>query len=245
MTTPDQPDWTKSVAPVERTAAVQANHTTPSASTLGPFDVAQASALAVGLIANSALTGAQGLLDIVWSDAASTWQVEEVLTFHTVVSYSNGTSGLQLLLPVKGPRVSLQPVMSNGSSVVLSAASTTRGDQLALRRTSNDYPSGLLLDTGLVAIAAGGNGATWYLPPVARAVNIRVGASAASVPASLQVSGVGRSAGAFASVPLFNIAQTLPLTVQSLEVPLIGLELFVTNNDTSSRSLRVTAWDAS
>lgn len=245
MSTPDLPDWTTSVAGLETTTFLGASGGVASGSSLGPFDTSQLAAVSIGLSNANATIGGLAMLILHWTDQAGSWDLYETLTMHTMASYDIGVVGLRWLCPVRGPSLTLSPLTSPAFSTSLIVGGTTRGDPEALTFTTAGTPSRLLLDTGVAAVPAGAFGAVHYLPPVAGKVNIRAAATVATAPLGIVVNGVGVQAAALQSSRIASASGTGEANLLGLPVPRIGLELFVQNNDTVARNIRLTAWDAS
>ena len=244
MSTPGFPDFTRPVAQIESTAGLQPAHIIPSGGSVGPVDVSSRSSVAIGVVPVSGVAGVTGMLDLLWSDALGTWQLEETITLHTLSSYTGiGLTGLTLLRPVKGPTLTITASTSNGSGISVTIGATSRQDQPQIAYATNAFPARLLLDTGNVNVAAAGSSTPAPIPPVSKVLSVAYSGLVTST--QIRLDGVYVTpAGAMSTAVLARISPGVASGVLQLEMPDTATQLVFVNNSGGANTFQAQAWAA-
>lgn len=245
MSTPGFPDFTRPVGLIESTTGLQPAHTIPSGGSVGPLDTSSRSAVAIGVVPLAGLSGVTGVLDLLWSDALGTWQLEETVTFHSLSSYTGiGLTGFTLLRPVKGPTLTIQSLTSNNTGVSVTIGATTRPDAPQITYATNAFPARLLLDTGNTNVGAGASSSPFPIPPVTEVLSVAYSGLAAST--SIRLDGVYITpAGALSTATFARISPGTSSGVLQVQAPDTATQLVFVNNSGGANTFQAQAWAVS
>jgi hypothetical protein len=245
--TPDFPDFAQPIAQVETDTRILNGLLIASGGLTGQINTAGFNSIALAIENDGDVTGTpRAVAHIIWSiGTVATWQ--ETISFHIGAAYQNNLDTLYFQAPARGSSLNIQVFTDSGDGLKLTLYGSTR--QVADRRLSSFQldPSTLLLDTGTVSVPAGGLSAALFIPPVTKALSIRLGSTTVS-PCSVVLFGVRRDGAAVTTARFLELSSDGVNTVtdfSDIQAPLVGMEVQMSNKDTVARNLRVTVWDVS
>lgn len=243
MTTPDFPDWQDATATVEAVSAqLVAGSLLASNGASQTFDVSRYASVSVQFTSPGALTGARYCLVLSWVNAGNVVDYETV-TFHDYPAIPDHPGVQMVHLPVRASSLQLSVIGDTNNNCGINAWASTRVVDGERPRIARYNWGQQVLDSTLVNIAAAGSSATFYVPPVSRAILLEArGAFTGTIVAS----GVALANGGLVTAPLVTLTYTGATTdYPEIPVPATGLELVMNNTAGAIRTGRVVVWDCS
>lgn len=246
MTTPDYPDWTQQSADVERvglldTAGVVYN----SGFGGGPYDVSRWKSLDMFVVPALGVAGDRYTLTVGWAVGNQTIDTDS-FSFHSRASYDGPPYlGLALRMPMRAPSMAFTLNGPGGGSAAFTMIPSTRNvETVRVKSLSNANDGRHLVSAGTQAVAAGGSIGPFRIPPVARALDFRIGGAGAFFTYTLR--GVYYNGAAPATALLWDTGPTATnVAVNGLEVACVATELTITNNDAAIHNANLEVWDVS
>ena len=246
MTLPDFADWSQGVNVVERVSDDLLNPATITANGAPVLiDTSRYNALSLLPVVPNVVQGNRYGLFAQWQNNGQP-MAAQTLTFHDLFGNGSFIPGVLFWhIPVRGPQLQLWAVGDANTVIPLHVYGSTRELPAPEVSPPSSGNGRQLLDTGLISIPAGGNGATWYIRPVARTISVRIGASVNSTPLAWTLTGVACGAASISASNILSGTATGSTMWPGLEMPDTGMEIFASNNDTVARNLRIAVWDVS
>lgn len=250
--TPDFPDWSSPVHVVDQAVRFTPLVTTVGPnSAIGPFDCSQMASACVNLTLPAGTGANRQMLTLEWSET-NTPIATDTITFHDGPAYGGAFGLLQWQVPVRGSSLIVRERSDNANPSTINVIGSTRaipGPELTPKAAGSGGGIGaltgkLLLASGSFNLAAGASSATFYVPPVARAVRLWLGGTFAT--GYLQLSSPEWFAGSMtAQLVAFLDRNATNQVWDQITVPGMGLEIVAHNSDAALHSVNFAVWDAS
>lgn len=245
MTTPDFPDWAQPVGVIDRAAVIGAGvQTIHNNQSTAALDTSRYNSIGLQITPPSTFASHRYLLNAAWSEAGHVID-NDTLTFHDSASWiSQQMAPLFWHLPVRGDSVTISCLGDDNANITFWLIGSTRQLNGDAPTVSNSQPGRQLLTASFGVVAAGTTTSVVYTPPAARAVLVRLNQKASNVQVNVTaVSGVGTGIGGVSAPVIFGTDPTNAGV--AYEVPACGLELSITNADTSNHTCTLNVLDAS
>lgn len=244
--TPDFPDFATPVAVLDQAAELTNGLTNCNGTDLGPFDVSRYQTLVVRFQPPAALVpaGKRYVIQVTWRDLGFPVSTDTA-TFHSYVSYFNGSDSLFWVLPIRGQTATIECMGDTMDAVMAQVFASTRTPPPAPRLTRSNSPADqCIVSNSFGVVAAGATTAKVYVPPVARAIHLVASPRAAYL--TLAIDGVVAEFGVM-TAHRFTTTDALAgvNNGDELVVPSTGLEIAITNGDAAGHAVVCNVWDVS
>lgn len=244
MTTPDYPDFTQGVGLLDQASQVTSYLQPLTANGAGyAVDTSKADSVFLNFTLPNSVAGRKYYLTLSWSELGTT-TVTEYLSFHADQSYPFGLHDGSLLIPAKGSSLFLTLLGDDNAVITITVIVSTRIIATPMLNWASNRADRMLNNVPAVSVPAGATTATFYVPPVLRALSVDfVTGSTSSL---LTMLGVSLTNGVLAARALGRIqGQTSNVLVNPIQIIGTGLECSMTNNGAAATLLGAVVWDVS
>lgn len=248
MTTPDFPDWVKSVDTREVSVTLL-NQDLAVGVDAPVLDTSAFQSVAVRF-STPTIGGAAGdlyFLSMQWQTGGAT-TVHDGISRHDQASYVNNNAGQVFTdLPVRGQSVQVQVFGPAGKSAPVRVTGSTRPVQVSSLSVQGGVGMGFRsrLDTGNVIIPATSTSGRFYIPPVLSRLALQSDSVLAAVHYQLDAATYGGGFGTVVTPMATANGDGVTLTRAVLDIAKLASELTIVNTSAGAVTVRVRAWDAS
>lgn len=247
MAAVDYPDFTQPVATVDQFANLLPNGRqyigTGYANGIS-LDTSAADTVLLNIILGGSAVGQRALLIATHYEFGAYAVGYDSVSFHSFHSYGANLAKLLWRIPSRGSSLGLGLMHDAGMYVGIDAYGSNRHTDIPTIAYDPQFTARNLLETGNVQIPAGGNSATFYIPPVTESISVHLGATNAAV--RYDFTQVTNNDGILTARPWINPqGASSQQWLNNFRVPMAALELVGANTDTVNRSISADVWDAS